>query len=315
MKIVFLSFLLLIKSYSAQAPPNKDECLSWSNRHVKPTKHIDYFNVSVVLVEFTNFSDMNVICTKTLYENITRLRLKVAGSSSLLLPTNFNINDLLYMFQFKYQSIVSIRNLRGFLMSPKPDYIENEIFYLGLYDLNFDFFLNETHLVTKENCLRESFRNVNFFSSILVLTMEKGTLYKQPICPYIFYQSQLKEIVFNEISNSLIFRNRLSFISLNEKRNVNIYYMNKLDSLTLNVAYIDVGEEMVNKYVFRNILQLNLNGIVMSIEETLFRNLIKIKMISIQSDNFAVFLNKGLKWLDCINEDVEVNLERKHISK
>ena len=316
MKNFLMLFLLLKPLYLAHTQLNKyDECLTWPVDHVRPTKHLDYFNVSVVLVEFNNFTELNVNCNRIVYDKVVRLRMKAYASSHLLLPTDFNINSLLYMFEFKYQTIVSIRNLKGFLMRKDLDYIENEIVYLQLYDLNFEFFLNETQPITRENCLRENFNDFDFLSSTWSLSMEKGTRYTRPVCPYIFYPSLMKQLVFNQIANSLIFRNKLSFIQLKEKENIDFdTNLNKLATLTLNVAYIDINEELVNKHVFRNIWELNLNGIVLSIEEELFKNLVGIKMISIQSDNFEIFLNKGLKWLNHINENVEVDLEGRKIS-
>jgi hypothetical protein len=70
---------------------------------------------------------------------------------------------------------------------------------------------------------------------------------------------------------------------------------------------------MLNKYVFRNLVQFDVNGIVLSIEERFFANLKKIKVVSIQSDNLAIFFNKGLKWLDYLNEGVNANLTRRII--
>jgi hypothetical protein len=68
------------------------------------------------------------------------------------------------------------------------------------------------------------------------------------------------------------------------------------------VAYIDIDEVMLNKYVTRNLVQLDVNGIILSIEARFFANLKEIKEINIKSDNLATFFNKGLKWLDYLNE-------------
>jgi hypothetical protein len=77
---------------------------------------------------------------------------------------------------------------------------------------------------------------------------------------------------------------------------------------------MDINEEMVNKYVFRDLVQFDVRGVVMSIEDSFFSNFKLLKLITIQSDNFAIFLNKGLKWLDCINEDVKIRFDENQIN-
>ena len=310
---IFLIFLLYLP-FLVKTQPNEDKCDIWSKKYVKPTRHLEYFNVSVFLIEFDDFADINSIdCERFLFKNLTRLRLKSKHSNNLL-PTNFNIDSLLYLFQFKYETIVSVRNLKGFLMKSNPSYIENEISLLELYDLNFDFYFSESEqLITGENCLLENFKNLDFLSSTFGLILEKGTLYTRPVCPYVFLGSQLKNVKFNHLANSLIFRNKLSFIGLNDNE-TRYFNLTKLVYLSLGVAYMDINEEMVNKYVFRDLVQFDVRGVVMSIEDSFFSNFKLLKLITIQSDNFAIFMNKGLKWLDCINEDVKIRLDENQIN-
>jgi hypothetical protein len=295
-----LKFLLILMNYQhifAQTQLNDTSCVDWSNKHVRPTEHLDYFNFSVLVVEFDNFNELNVKCEDLNFKSIIRLQFK-SLTPNLLLPTNISFANLLQAFKLD-ESVVSMHNLKGFLLKKNSKFhFDNEIFLLELNDLKFEFYFNETQqVVTKETCLKEKFKFINFLDTAHSLMTGKGTLYTRPVCPYIFLRSQIKQLIFNQISNSLIFENRLSFIGLNENESVNLN-SSTLTWLSIGVAYIDIDENMLNKYVFRNLVQFDVNGIILSIEERFFMNLKKIKLLSIQSDNLAVFFNKGLKWLD-----------------
>ena len=293
--IIFLIIVSLIESSTKD-----DACLEWSKKHIKPTKHEEYFNVSVILIAFNQLKDLEVNCTSRQYKDIARLRLKSLKRN--LLPTNFSIINLLTLVDFRYETIVSVRNIKGFLMSQNSNFFEDLVYYLQLYDLNFEFYLTDRQRITPSNCIEENFKDFDFFSSTMNLLLSKGSLYSEkPVCPYVFSNSRLKLITFYEIANSLIFRNRLRFERLNATQ-TGERITTSITSLSLNIAYISVNEELVNKYVFANLTQLNMIGIILSVQEDLFAHLQKIKMIDIESDNFAVFLHKGLKWLDYLNK-------------
>ncbi len=59
---------------------------------------------------------------------------------------------------------------------------------------NFDFYQNETHLVTEENFNREYFNSniTSFFSDIRNLVLPDIVYHNQNICPYVFMDAKLK---------------------------------------------------------------------------------------------------------------------------
>ena len=107
----------------------------------------------------------------------------------------------------------------------------------------------------------------------------QGTLYTSPLCPYIFTRSQIKKEISNQIANCLIFRNRLSFVRLNKSESMRLN-SSTLTWLSIGAAYIDIEEAMLNKYVTRNLVQFDVNGIILSIEARFFINFKKIKELN-----------------------------------
>jgi hypothetical protein len=74
---------------------NDTTCVDWSSKHVRPTKHLDYFNFSVIVVEFDNFNELNVKCEHLLnFTNIIRLQFE-SLTPNLLLPTNISFSNIL----------------------------------------------------------------------------------------------------------------------------------------------------------------------------------------------------------------------------
>jgi hypothetical protein len=196
----------------------------------------------VALVEFAHFDELNVKCVNLKFENLKRLQFKSLASS--FLPTNLSFANLLLTFKYETtDSSVSIRNLKGFLLKRNTNFVFNmEIYYhLELNDLEFDFYFNETQIVTKETCLMEKFKFVNFLDTTYSLMMGKGTLYKRPVCPYIFLRSQIKQVIFNQLANSLIFKNALSFVRLDDNESLNLNF-SSFSWLSIGVAYLHIDE-------------------------------------------------------------------------
>ena len=174
--ILFLLILTNSQLFVAWAQQNDTACNDWSKKHVRLTKHLEYFNFSVAIVEFAHFDELNVKCVNLKFENLKRLQFKALASS--LLPTNSSFANLLLTFKFETtDSSVSIRNLKVFLLKRNTNFVFNmEIYHLELNDIEFDFYFNVTQIVTKETCLMEKFKFVNFLDTTYSLMMGKGTV-------------------------------------------------------------------------------------------------------------------------------------------
>ena len=77
----------------------------------------------------------------------------------------------------------------------------------------FDFY-REGKLITNENCKSENFDSeTNFFGNTKALLLTADVIYNSKICPYVFMNTHLEQLFLGDISNSLIFRNRIEFLN------------------------------------------------------------------------------------------------------
>ena len=110
-----------------------------------------------------------------------------------------------------------------------------------------------------------------------------------------------------QITNSLIFKNRLEFLNINETAEYDMR-LERLDLLRLSVAYEEITLNMVNKHVFKHMKYLHLFGIIEFIEIELFAHFKKIKYISISPQNFIQFMHRCLEWTNHLNKDLMANM-------
>ena len=128
-------------------------------------------------------------------------------------------------------------------------------------------------------------------------------------CQYVFFNAKVEHLKFGEITNSLILKNQLGFIKINQTaefdlNNNNLYY------LSLNIAFEDLTSSLIDKYVFKYIQRLIICGVVESIQEDLFLHLKNLGFIYLNLDNFESFLHKSEnKWMKYLNSDVKVDLK------
>jgi hypothetical protein len=103
-----------------------------------------------------------------------------------------------------------------------------------------------------------------------------------------------------EISNSLIFKNQLEFIKINDTTPLNSNPKNVF-FVTLQLQYETLNDKLFNKHVFANTEVLSVSGILSTIEEELFRDFNRIRVLFISIENLKSFFHSGTKWMNGLN--------------
>jgi hypothetical protein len=111
-----------------------------------------------------------------------------------------------------------------------------------------------------------------------------------------------------EISNSLIFKNQLEFIKINDtkplnSRPENVYFV------ILQLQYEILNDKLFNEHVFANTKVLSVAGMLYTIEEKLFRDFNRIRVLFISIENLQSFFHSGTKWMNGLNYDLNVDLK------
>jgi hypothetical protein len=287
-------------------------CTDWTNKHVVLAKDVHYYNVTFAFVKIDTLDDLNITTQCSTFEyNIENL--KIFAKKSILLNNDLNLSGVLNIFNRSNSQIdVLLQNVNGFNANSRD--IKKTLINNGksmqLSNVIFDFY-SEGHMITNEICKSENFDSkTNFFGNIKALLLTAHVCYNSKICPYVFMNTQLEQLFLGEISNSLIFRNRIEFVSVNKTSDFDMN-IKTFQFLVLNFFCETLSSSNLNPFVFKTLTYLLIKGKLEHIEANLFEGFQKIRFISIKSDELINFFHLGTKWLNSINKDLNVNLKKK----
>jgi hypothetical protein len=187
-------------------------------------------------------------------------------------------------------------------------------YYFNIFYSKMDFYINKT-LLKPDDCKESTFKDTyNILLSFYYFYTYYYVKYPKFLCPLVFNNSNLVQIVFYGISNSLINKNFLNFINYKNESNNFDLNIEKLIDLTLYVKYEKITERIMNKRVFKNIQELTLYGLVYNFQTDLFKNFNKLKYVDFLFENFKQLFHNGNEWMSYLNNQVVVDLNNK-ISK
>ena len=298
----------------------ENACSSWLKTHVRFTQDTHFYNVRVGVIRFESIEQLLVTCrsntnytannTNSTAIKINRLILNPT-SKSLMFANNLDMTSLLDEFSFENLKTVEIRSVKGFVLSPgkstslpKTRGLFDKVFFLDSF---FQFYLNESTSVSGEYCRKEVLApNAPSFFGLSAEIVFRSSFYTPNLCPYVFMRSDLVSMRFLSIADSLIYKNRLGFLPINETKSFDLGMQNYI-TLSLQVAYAEINLDLVNRHVFKYVYMLDLIGNSYHIQHDLFSYFKHIKVISLQVDNFETFVHNGLEWTQYLQRNVNAS--------
>ena len=311
MPLVYYLIIFTVSSDRiSQSWPNY-KCQSWSQKHIFISTERHYYNITSPLIKFSDFDELNVRCPR--FNKQEQVLLTLYATRRLMLDNSVDLRDLLKMFVFspKISITLMFMNIKGF--NQKSEHYIGDYLYMfdvNIVDLDFQFYKNDT-LIDASTCQKDFFEvNItNFFGSIRTLYLDERITYSKSVCPYVFMNTQLKDIAFYQMSNSLIFKNQLEFLDINENdvdlRTEELRYL----QFTLNFDTLSL--KLINKHVFKNLMVLYFAGIIYSVEDGLFNHLRKLRLVIVSVDNLREFFHAGTRWITQMNFDLNVDLNNR----
>jgi len=184
------------------------------------------------------------------------------------------------------QSIIGIENTRA---------INNQLQNTLLIAFSkLDFYLNNT-LINETDCEKLVGAKTFFYQfSWMVLINVK---FPKFICPTIFTNSKMNSLEVNDISDSLIKRNKFNVINFNNER-VTIK-KNNIKEVVFEVAYEHLTERLFNKHMFRGVEKLSIKGVLHSIEPNLFKDF-NLSILKLDIENLKDFFHRDTSWMQSL---------------
>ena len=247
---------------------------------------------------FDNFNDLEMDCNQT-YNTTSFIQLN--PNRELVIDKSLNLRNQLYSENVMSLITVVFSNVKGYDFNSKRRkyYISNLVILFS----RLDFYFNSKILNECTAKVYDSVTTHHMLQSFITIYFRQ-VIYPHSICPLAFSGTVFDSMYFTDITNSLLAKNKLNFVQLNNS---------SFEIKTLNAAYFELSYEclslsLLNKNVFKNIRILVVIGILNSIKDDLFVEFSRLKLIQLKINNLKVFFHNENKWMTTLNKNVKVNL-------
>ena len=287
------------------------ECENWKQNHVFFAKDLHYFNKTFAFVKIASLNDFNITnqCPPKEY-NINSL--KIFAKKGILFNNDLNLRGLMNIFnRTDFPLDVLFENINGFNENSNAEERKaisaSMIQSIQMSNVIFDFY-RQNKLLSSQNCSDENFDSkTSFFGPIKALFLIKNVFYNNQICPYVFMNTKLEQLFLIEISNSLIFKNRVEFLNINKTKDLDLNVKSLV--FVIFTMYCDsITITNLNPFLFKTLEFLIIKGNLEYIDEHLFENFHEISYIAIRSDVLKNFFHRGTKWINSLNKNLNVSL-------
>ncbi len=292
-KIFLLLLIIMISFYKATECPLKKESQDYT-----------------IIQDFDSFNQLNFSkCEKFLKTSM----LEMIPNKEIILDLTLNFTGLKISTIGKFFGI-ALRNIKGLdykfnsfdkiLLTHDKGELSTKISHI-FSSSNFDIYINNQILNT-EKCKYEYFKKNDFFVQFFYrkvlpqVFFKSNVKYSEQTCPLIFYLTRIKLLDIDWITSNSISKNILSFTRITE----NIYLASEIFQFSLRLYHFDLTTKLLNEDVFKNLIALDINGQINSIQYDLFKYFEKLKMIRFRTQNVKGLFTHKNKWLNSLNSKV-----------
>lgn len=260
------------------------------------------FENTLLCDNFMSLNDLN-------FDRYLNLKLKYIHLKPIQ-PITFDSYIYFNFLNFDDNLEVTLSNFNGFDLLVNPfdgliDPTKNITLFLNNSRLNFYYSkqLIETSLCN-QNYFNSNFRPL--FSAFNRIYLDSTINYPRRICPLLFQNSNIKQLVTYQITDS----NRLNFIDSTDYENVKF----NIEQLDIYNSRISLNSVFLNRYLFGQVRNINTyNTSIISFESGLLKNFHFLNKIQFEIFNFYQFIKRfkydQTNWLLDLNTDLyEVNL-------
>ena len=263
------------------------QCSDWSRTHLELLQDANSLDSIIKFDKPTDLLDMT--CNFNYLGQIRFLKF-YSTSTNFILGNDFYKYNLFNSFKYSADLYILVYNIKGFNLNPTHSPIgklKSNFDMTEFWSASFVFYVNETTLLTKEMCTQKNFkitRLQNIFGFSYSISFYRRISYSKRVCPFVFFQSVQYKMSFNEITNSLIYKNQLEFLDMDF--NEGNHKSSALITVELGIAYEEITHRLLNKHLFKFINNLYVTGMVYAIQIDLFDSFIEIKLIYLRLDDF-----------------------------
>jgi len=276
-------------------------CEDELSKYIYKENDLDDRNITwTVINNFENFDDLTLECNQTY--NFTKY-VSLWPRKPLIIDKSFRLNELMDENQVKLIKYFLIGNLKGIDINSKPfilpKYRYQQITMAYLFFSKLDAYSNSL-LIDADKCDLETYNTTSNYLQYFYGITVYDVYFPKKWCPLFFRNFDLVDIVFFDIKNSFLMKNRVNFHRLNSSN----IYLKYLLSLQLIMTFEVLDQNNLSPDLFRNVESLGLAGILYGIQDDLFKDFQKLKIIDFAISNLKEFFHLGNKWMNYLNINV-----------
>jgi len=256
-------------------------------------------NQAVTLANYESFNQLKFNCVDAVNTSI----LTIHPRKQIILDNSLNLKGAIIRVTGRINTTlffaIVLKNIKGFDLNSNSfepmnmiNYKKENIMWF-LLNSNFYFYLNSSE-VGSSNC-NAKLPNWSLILKTWVLELKTDVIFSSQTCPYIF-KNCLLDLINIQISSSLTGENKLGF------QNISAPDLNStIIHLNIKLYHTDLNEMFLNRFVFKNLQVLDVNGAINFIQADLFKSFERLGMLRLRTQNAKSIFARDNKWLSSLN--------------
>ena len=262
----------------------------------------------LIYSNFQNMNQLQLVCDIVSYRTeINLYSMDIVIDFGIMKIFNESL-DLRNLTEVTWYPNVIMRNIEGFEVGMNGPIVifdegvdwtaENQI---HITESKLDFYYKGL-LIGDELCNRLIFEDINvqLFANMKNVTIffQEQVHFRNPVCPYVFNNALIHGISFIGFEQNKLNRHLISFINL--KTTNSSAFVNSL--MVGEIYEIAINDHLINKFIFKSIKSLSLNGKLGEIHHDLFKSFEHLKKVDIVIDHAKNFFHSSTNvWLSSLH--------------
>ena len=244
-----------------------------------------YVELVVLTIEnFDSFAQLKFICDDLIGVHV----LQFIPNKKIILDNTLDLSSL----KFQTPSLtIHFSLIKGIDLNTNLSFTSEAIPYFDFSYSDFKFYVNNADF-DEQQCLAYKSSDTNLLTNIINLSLRNFILFKSKLCPSLFNNSKLNQLVVSNIANTYLNKNTFEFVDIAQ----NLIAAN-FESLLLTLFYEKLTTKIINPLVFKDMHSLVAQNTIVDIELDLFKHFKRLERVTLQLFNFKQLFHAGNEWL------------------
>ncbi|CAF0913488.1 unnamed protein product [Brachionus calyciflorus] len=203
---------------------------------------------------------------------------------------------------------IFLSRINGFLVENKnlTQLLVIKKVLIGLRESDFNFYLGNELIKSCDQIRNATVQHLLNLANFYLFEMSRS-IRKNVICPLLFKNVQIYAFLINRIMQTFYVWQSVKFENYSENSILNLN--SNIEMLILSqVIKLNLDENLINPYIFKNLNQLIIYGEINSMQIDLLKYFKNLRSIEMDGQNLRKFLHKiGIEWTKYLNSNKKID--------